>query len=102
MKEISNEEEERKDEIKYTACKSCIGKNIEGIRILTPCLRCIDDGYDCPKEKRGVDGNFEPEWEEISEEEFFKFFFSVGELLNARTKFLYEEDVKKVKEGVKS
>jgi len=46
---------------------------VEDLDIIAPRPRFIEDGflinYSCPKENRGVEGVFEPNWDEISQAE---------------------------------
>ena len=80
--------------MKYFCCKFCIGKIVEDLKIIAPCLRFIEDGYlinySCPKENRGVEGVFEPKWEEISEDEFDAL-WNFNQIFNSRVTIFDEK-----------
>lgn len=80
--------------MKHIACFACIGKTIEGIHLITPCLRCYEEGYmfpdDCPKKARGVDITSIPKWEEIEEHEF-NISWMNGQLLGTKVR-VFEDD----------
>lgn len=82
------------DEKHYYACRSCVGKTLEGTLLMSPCLRVLYDGYDfpnpCPKQARGVETGSIPKWEQISTDEFNRT-WEVGKALNAKTRVLYDE-----------
>ena len=80
---------------KYFICPSCIGRKSEGIELLTPCTRWLEEGHDhpdpCPKRARGVEIEDEPSWREVSDAAF-KVFTELGQIINARTRIFYEKD----------
>ena len=81
--------------MKYYCCKYCIGKIIEDILIVNPCLRYIKKkytmNYTCIKKNRGVEGDFDTKWVKISENDFMNF-WNEGKQLNARINLLVKED----------
>lgn len=62
------------DKVTYLRCESCIGRNIDNIHILSPCIRAKPEGFefkfDCSKKMRGIEIPYESKWVEIEEDEF--------------------------------
>ena len=84
--------------IKHIACFACIDKIIEGLRIITPCLRYYDEGYEfpdeCPKKARGVEITSIPKWEEIDESEFNDYWI-YNQVLGTKIRIFEKEDIEK-------
>ena len=84
---------------KYYICPACIGRKIEEIELLTPCVRFLNDDYDyinsfpnnCPKRARGVEIIDTPTWRLVSEE-VFDYFSKLNEEYGTRVRIYIDED----------